>query len=262
VDEEGGSVARVARANIAANVGAMGDIGASGDFGSATEAGQTIATYLGELGFDTNFAPVADVLADSDNVTIGDRSFGTDASMVAEMVAAFIHGSKGMGIHATAKHFPGLGNTSADTHVDMATSTSTLDEMRVFEFVPFVAAIEAGVEFIMMAHLSLPDIIGDDTPTSLSRMMVTDILREELGFKGIVVTDALNMGAITNHYSSAEAAIMAIEAGVDMILMPQNFQEAYNGLLEAVQSGRISEERIDESLHRIYRIKYANEAED
>ncbi|MDR2547735.1 MAG: beta-N-acetylhexosaminidase [Lachnospiraceae bacterium] len=256
VDEEGGSVARIARSNLAENVGPMGDIGANGDLGAAFEAGQTIGEYLSELGFDTNFAPVADVLADADNQTIGNRSFGTDASMVADMVAAFIGGAKEAGIRTSAKHFPGLGGTTVDTHVGMATSERTLEEMRSFELLPFIAAIESGVEFIMLGHLLLPAISGDDTPASLSSIIVTDLLREELGFGGIIITDALNMGAL-NDYASAEASIIAIKAGVDMLLMPANFIEAYNGLLEAVTSGEISEERINESLRRIFRVKYS-----
>lgn len=262
VDEEGGRVARVAGRNLADNIGPMGDIGASGDPDMAKEAGFTIGTYLSEFGFDTNFAPVADVLADEANEILGDRSFGTDPSVVANMAAAFINGAKEAGINSAMKHFPGLGNTSVDTHIGMAVIESTLDEMQVFDFRPFTAGIEAGCEFIMMGHVSVPNIIGDNTPASLSKKMVQDILRDELGFQGIIITDALNMAAVSEYYTSAEACLKALEAGVDMLLMPENFEEAYEGILEAVQSGRITEERLNESLRRIYRVKYAGQVEE
>ena len=261
VDEEGGSVARLARANLAENVGPMADIGESGDPDAAKAAGLTIGTYLGEYGFNLNFAPVADVLADDENSIIGDRSFGSDATLVGQMVAAFVSGQKEAGVFSTLKHFPGLGNTDIDTHDGMAVSEQTLDDLRAVDLLPFIAGIEAGAELVMVGHISLPAIIGDNTPASLSVQIINDLLRGELGYTGIVITDALNMGAITEYYAPDEAVIKAIEAGADMLLMPENFAEAYEGLLTALNSGQISMERIDESLRRIYRIKYAERVE-
>ena len=126
----------------------------------------------------------------------------------------------------------------------------------MLEFLPFQAAINAGVDFIMVGHISAPKVVGDETPSSLSSMMITEILRNELGFDKIVVTDALNMKAITDHYSPEEAAVLTIQAGADIILMPSDFKKAYQGLLEAVASGKITQDRIEESLRRIYRVKY------
>ena len=261
VDEEGGSVARLARANLAQNVGPMADIGESGDPAAAQAAGLTIGTYLGEYGFNLNFAPVADVLADDESSIMGDRSFGSDAALVGQMVAAFVAGQKEAGVFSTLKHFPGMGSVEADSHSGMAVSERTLDDLRATDLGPFIAGIEAGAELVMVGHISLPAIIGDNTPASLSGQIISDLLRDELGFAGIVITDALDMGAITEYYAPDEAAIAAIDAGADMLLMPENFAEAYEGLLAAVNNGQISVERIDESLRRIYRIKYAERVE-
>jgi beta-N-acetylhexosaminidase len=255
-DEEGGRVARIAGRNLVENVGPMGDIGATGEAGNARDAAITIATYMARYSFNTNFAPVADVLRDENNVPIGDRSFGTDPTLVADMVAAYVTGLRDAGIYATLKHFPGLGDTEDDTHVGMAVTERTLEEMRLFEFLPFIAGIEAGAEFVMVGHISARS-LDENLPASLSPAVITNILRGELGFEGIVITDALNMGAITDYYTADQACIMALEAGADMLLMPEDFSVAYEGVLQAVQNGEISEERINESLMRIYRVKYA-----
>ena len=259
VDEEGGSVARLAGKNLVPNVGSMEAIGATGDAGNARQAGTTIGTYLSDFGFNVNFAPVADVASLADH-PMGTRTFGSDPASVADMVSAFILGAKDTGVSSTLKHFPGLGNTTVDTHVGMAVTERTIDDMRAFDFLPFISGINTGVEFIMMGHVSVPNITGDNTPASLSKMMITDILRTELGFNGIVITDALDMAAITEYYTAAEAAVKALQAGADMILMPESFEEAYIGIQEAIQNGRLSEERINESLRRIYRVKYAGQA--
>ena len=260
VDEEGGRVARVAGARLADNTEPMGAIGASGDPAEAAEAGRTIGTYLAELGFDLNFAPVADVLTDAEAHPLGDRSFGFEPWVVESMVTAFISGSAETGVHTAVKHFPGLGSAMTDTHDGMAIGQRSLEDMRGHDLVPFTGAISAGVPFVMVGHISLPDIIGNNTPASLSAKMISEVLRGEMGFDGIVITDALNMGAISEYYDADEAAIQAIEAGVDMLLMPEDFAAAYDGVMQAVAGGRISEERIDESLRRIYRVKYADAA--
>lgn len=259
VDEEGGSVSRVAKSGIdVIQVGDMAQIGASGDSAQAYEAGLNIGSYLNELGFNLDFAPVADV-AGSENSAIGDRSFGSDAQLVGEMVANVVGGMEGTGVSSCLKHFPGLGDTTDDTHDGRVEITKTLDEMRATDFIPFKAGIDAGADFVMVSHATMSAVEGDAVPSSMSRTVMTDILRNELGFQGIIITDALNMGAITEYYTSEEAVIMAVEAGADMLLMPEDFETAYNALLTAVQDGTISEERINESLERIYRIKCAGQ---
>lgn len=254
VDEEGGIVSRVAEAGLADNVGAMSEIGASGDAALAREAGAKIGTYLSGYGFNLDFAPVADVITEG-NTVIGDRSFGTDVNLVSPMVAAMVEGLQDNGVSACLKHFPGLGDTMEDTHEGLAASEKTLDDFTAQDFPVYQAGIGAGVKFIMVSHLSAPNVVGDNTPASLSSMMINDILRGQLGYQGVVITDAMNMTAITDYYTSEQAAVMALQAGADMILMPEDFKAAYQGVLDAVNNGTLTEERIDESLRRIYRIK-------
>ena len=257
VDEEGGSVSRVAgsgRFNVT-NAGNMSEIGANGTVDDAKQVGVTIGTYLSELGFNIDFAPVADVLTNPENSIVKYRSFGSDVDTVSRMSIAVAKGLESKGITATYKHFPGHGATAGDTHLGAAFTTKTIDEVKAEELVPFKNAIDDGAKLIMVSHISAPNITGHDTPASLSKEMVTDLLRDDMGFDGIVVTDAMEMGAISSKFKSDEAAVMAIQAGVDMILMPEDFDLAYKGVLDAAKSGEISEERLNESLVRIIKVK-------
>ena len=254
IDEEGGSVSRIAESGLADNVGTMGDIGTSGDPSKAKEAGSAIAAYLSEYGFNLDFAPVADVILEGNSI-IGDRSFGSNAGDDAAMVSACVEGLQEGDVSACLKHFPGLGSTTEDTHEGMATSEKTKEDFETTDFLSFQGGIDAGADFVMVSHLSVPNITGDNTPSSLSDKMITDILRGELGFNGIVITDAMDMKAVTDYYTSDEAAVKALQAGADMILMPEDFEAAYQGVLDAVNNGTLSEERINESLQRIYRVK-------
>lgn len=260
VDEEGGSVSRVAGAGLADDVGDMSEIGSTCDPEKAKEAGTTIGTYLSQFGFNVDFAPVADVVS-AENTVIGNRSFGSDPNVVGTMVAAEVQGLQESGVSACLKHFPGIGDTTTDTHDEKAVSEKTLEDMQQTDLPAFQSGIDAGADFVMVSHMSLPNVVGDDTPCSLSGAVISDLLRNQLGYNGIVITDALDMSAITDSYSSAEAAVKAIEAGADMLLMPENFEEAYQGVLDAVQNGTISEDRINESLKRIYRVKYRDRIE-
>lgn len=256
VDEEGDSVARVADALKLDKIDSCAKIGESGDANNAYEAYKTVGSYLMEYGFNLNFAPVADVLTNPDNEAIGKRSFGSDADVVSSMVAASIKGLEETGVIACMKHFPGQGDVDADTHEGLASTDKTLEQLRETELKPFASGIEAGAQMIMIGHAAYPSITGDNTPASLSKDIITDILREELGYNGVVITDALNMSAVSEYYDSATAAVMALKAGADMVLMPENFEEAYQGVLDAVADGTISEARINDSLSRIYKIKY------
>ena len=257
VDEEGGTVARVAKNDAfgVTDVGNMSDIGATGDAQNAYNAGVTIGTYLKQLGFNVDYAPVADVLTNPDNTVIGTRSFGSDASVVADMVTKELEGLSSQGVFGAVKHFPGHGGVSGDPHDGAVTLDKSLEELMQTEFVPFQKAVENGVSFVMVGHISVPQVVGDNTPASLSQMMVSNVLREQLGYQGIVITDAMNMGAITGSYTADQAAVMAVNAGVDLILMPQDYETAYNGLLQAVQDGTITEDRINESVTRIVKVK-------
>lgn len=257
VDEEGGSVARIAGKSgfDATDVGTMSAIGATGDSQNAYNAGNVIGKYLDELGFNVDFAPVADVLTNEANTVIGERSFGTDSQLVAQMVTSELKGLSDAGICGTVKHFPGHGATAEDSHEGAAISERSLEELMAEELVPFQSAINEGVNFVMVGHIAVPNVTGDNTPASLSERMITDVLRTQMGYRGIVITDAMNMGAITDNYSADEAVVKAVQAGVDIILMPDDYETAYNGLLEAVSNGTISEERINESVIRIVKVK-------
>lgn len=257
VDEEGGTVARVASTGRfdVTDVGDMAKIGASGDVQQARQAGETIGSYLSELGFNLDFAPDADVLTNPDNTVVKKRSFGSDPRVVSDMSLAVAQGLAQHQVHSVYKHFPGHGATAGDTHQGYAYTDKTLDELKQSELIPFENAIQNNAEFIMAAHISAPRVTGDDTPASLSKTMITDILRGQMGYDGIVVTDAMNMGAVTEQYTSAQAAVKALQAGADLVLMPENFQEAYQGVLDAVKDGTLTEQRINESVTRIVKVK-------
>ena len=260
VDEEGGQVARVAE-NPQFQVtryDSMRSIGDTGDPEQAYEAGETIASYLKDLGFNMDFAPDADVISNPQNTVIGDRSFGTDPDLVGEMTADAVAGFQDQGISACIKHFPGHGQTEGDTHEGYAYTEKTLEEMRNSDLIPFQRGIKAGTDFVMVSHISAPNAVSQDLPASLSSEFITDLLRGKMGYDGIIITDAMNMGAITDRYDSAQAAVMAFQAGADMILMPEDFQSAYEGILQAVNSGTISEERLDQSVMRILETKLEN----
>ena len=263
VDEEGGDVARVAGSGIeVTEVEDMASIGAGGDTSRALAAGETIGSYLNEIGFNLDFAPVADVTQEGVESALGNRSFGSDPQAVGEMVSNVVNGIEGTGVSACLKHFPGLGSASEDTHEGRVEIGKTVEELRSSDFVPFSVGIEAGADFVMVSHATVPALDGDNVPSSLSGKVITDTLRGELGFEGVVITDALDMTAITEYYTSEEAAVMALEAGADMLLMPEDFEAAYNAVLAAVQDGTISEERINESLNRIYRVKCAGKLDN
>ncbi|MGN1144953.1 MAG: glycoside hydrolase family 3 N-terminal domain-containing protein [Acetatifactor sp.] len=261
VDEEGGSVSRLAEAGLGTKVDTAQELAQSGDVNNAYLAGDTIGQYLADYGFNLDFAPVAD-LANVEKSVIGNRSFGADAATVSPYVTSMMQGLADHEITACVKHFPGIGSTTQDTHKGLASTDRTAEEFRASEFVVFQAAIDAGADMIMVSHMSAPALAGDGTPCSLSEAVVTNILRNELGFKGVIITDALNMSAISEYYSADEAAVMALRAGCDMLLMPEDFEKAYNGVLQAVRDGVIAEERIDDALRRIYRIKYADKVEE
>lgn len=259
VDEEGGRVARVAEALKLDNVGPMADIGKTGDTQAAYAANETIGSYLASYGFNVDFAPVADVLTNADNEVIGDRAFSDDPENASQMVAGAVQGLQSKGVSACIKHFPGHGDTEGDSHTGAAETKRKKEEMEAAEFLPFKAGIQAGTDMVMVGHISAPELTGgENLPASLSEEIITGILRNELGYDGIVITDAMNMGAVTEYYESDVAAITALKAGADMVLMPEDFDLAYDGVLKAVQDGTISEERVNDSLKRIYRVKLRN----
>ncbi len=261
VDEEGGTIARIAN-NPAFNVkkvSSMGKLARNKNLPEATKAvsgaASIIGTYLKELGFNVDFAPVADVITtEKASQIIGDRAFGRDPQSVKELARAYANGLRTHGILSCYKHFPGHGSVTGDSHKDRVSTSRKLEELWKTEFVPFADAQAAGIDFIMMGHIWLPNVTKEEAPASLSKEMI-QILRTKLGYQGIIITDAFNMGAIAKHFPSGEAAVKALEAGCDMVLMPQKFQPAYEAVLQAVKSRRLSEERINVSLRRIFEAK-------
>lgn len=261
VDEEGGQVARVGSnpAFGVPEIGNMSEVGAGGDTQEAYETGSTIGAYLKDLGFNMDAAPDADVLTNPANEVVKYRSFGSDPELVSRMAAAELKGLNDQGIIGMYKHFPGHGGTTADSHEGYVYVEENLEELKSGALVPFQDGADNGLRVIMVSHIACPEVTGDNTPATLSRQLVTDLLREDMGFDGLVITDALNMGAITEQYSSGEAAVAALNAGVDMLLMPADFQAAYDGVMAALENGELTEERIDESVRRILEIKLGME---
>ena len=257
VDEEGGQVARVGSnpAFGVPEIGNMREVGAGGDTQEAYETGSTIGAYLKDLGFNMDAAPDADVLTNPANEVVKYRSFGSDPELVSRMAAAELKGLNDQGIIGMYKHFPGHGGTTADSHEGYVYVEENLEELKSGALVPFQDGADNGLRVIMVSHIACPEVTGDNTPATLSRQLVTDLLREDMGFDGLVITDALNMGAITEQYSSGEAAVAALNAGVDMLLMPADFQAAYDGVMAALENGELTEKRIDESVKRILEIK-------
>ncbi|MCM1188111.1 MAG: glycoside hydrolase family 3 protein [bacterium] len=260
VREEGGKNAVVAGKGIGTGTDAAGKLGQAGDTDAAYQAGSTVGEYLSDLGINLNFAPVADVLT-AENGFLGDRSFGADGTLVGSMAAAMMEGMQSQGVTACVKYFPGMGSTAEDPEKGLSSTDRTEEQFRSVEFPAFQAVIDAGADMIMISNMSAPGLTGDNEPCVFSKKLITDILRGEMGYDGVIITDSLSMAAIADYYGSDQAAIDALKAGCDMLLMPEKFEEAYNGVLQAVYDGVIAEERIDDALRRIYRIKYADRLE-
>lgn len=257
VDEEGGSVARLANheAFSLPKYKSAREIGETGDPEQARQMGQTIGGYLHSYGFNLDFAPVADVDSNPANPVIGRRAFSTDAQQTAQMVAAAVEGFHEAGMLCTVKHFPGHGDTGQDSHYGTATSYKTWEEMKAMEMLPFEAGIAAGADVVMTAHITTPNATTDGLPASLSYTMITERLRGELGFQGVIATDALEMNAIKKHFTPAESAVAALRAGVDVLLMPSDLRAAFDGVVQAVEDGTLSEERLNESVRRVLTLK-------
>jgi len=236
--------------------------GAAGDPELARQFGKITAEEARAIGVQWNWFPVADVNSNPANPIINTRSFGEDPKLVSNMIDAYIAGARSEGMLTTVKHFPGHGDTDTDSHLTLARVNAGMDRLNQVELVPFRAAIAAGVDSVMTAHVTVPAIEPDpNRPASVSSKVITGLLKEQLGFKGLVVTDALDMGALTRVFSgtpaqiTASEAVAAIQAGNDMVIIPADLDGAHNGLLQAVKTGTLTEKRIDESVLKILRIK-------
>jgi len=257
IDEEGGRVARIGNNENfhVEKFESMGAIGATGDSKNAYHCGNTIGTYLNKYGFDIDFAPVADVNTNPDNIVIGARAFSDNPDVAASMVTNYLQGLKDAGVTGCIKHFPGHGDTQADTHFGYAQSLKTWEEMKDCEMITFKAGIAWGTQLIMTAHIATPNVTGSDIPATMSSLILQDKLRGELGYQNIIITDAMEMGAITKQYNNAEAAVGTLLAGADIVLGPQNFVDAFDAVIKAVEDGTLTEERINQSVRRVLKLK-------
>ncbi len=251
-DEEGGRVNRLMNTIGTTYIGPMLGFKDQGP-DKAAENARTIAADMRSFGFNMDLAPVADVWSNPSNTVIGDRAYSDDFEQAAALVSAAVGGFHEGGVACSLKHFPGHGDTSADSHYGSVYVYKTLDELRSAELVPFQAGIDAGADAVMMGHLIIADV--DDQPALFSYEIVTELLREELGFDGVVITDSLKMQAMTDHYGSGDIAVRAVQAGVDLLLCPQDLDEAVTALTQAVEDGTITTQRLDESVLRILRLK-------
>ena len=256
VDEEGGSVSRLAgeaRFRLPRYESAAA-VGAGGDPAAAEEMGRTIGAYLKRYGFSMDFAPVADVMTNPDNPVIGDRAFSGDPDVVSAMAAAMAGGLLESGIIPVYKHFPGHGDTREDSHLALAVTRKSYEELVACEWLPYLRGdlTRCGV---MVGHIAVPAVTGDMLPASMSEILVNGVLRSELGFDGLVITDSLAMGAVAAAYTPGEAAVNALLAGCDVLLIPEDLPAACAAVLRAVRDGELTEERIDLSVSRILRYK-------
>ena len=257
IDEEGGSVARIARTKTfeVEKFTNMRSLGSTGSLETVFNAGITIGNYLKKYGIDVDFAPVADVDTNPDNPVIGNRAFSSDPYIAAEMALAFLQGLEKTGVEGCFKHFPGHGDTNTDTHLGYTEIRKNLKELYGCELIPFQYGISNDIPMIMIAHISLPQVTYNKMPASLSYEIITELLKRDLGYKGLIITDSLSMKAVTNIYSPEEAAVETILAGSDFILLPENYEKAFYAVYNAVISGIIPEERINESVLKILNFK-------
>ncbi len=257
IDQEGGRVQRLKSMpgmNII-NIPSMSKIGESNDENQAYNTGITIANDLKKFSINMNFAPVIDIYLNPKNTVIGDRSFGNNAKTVSKMGLSLANALKNNNIIPVYKHFPGHGNTEKDSHVEIPIITKTKEELYQDELIPFKNAISNNADIIMVGHLALPKITNDYTPASLSKQVVTDLLKNELGYKNLIITDALNMKAITNNYSEKQIYELAINAGVDILLMPNDPILAFNSIKKSLEEGTINETTITKSVEKIIALK-------
>ncbi|EKN70195.1 glycoside hydrolase [Neobacillus bataviensis LMG 21833] len=263
IDQEGGIVTRL---QFGTDFPGNMALGASRSEALAEKVGKAIGEELNAVGINMNFGPVLDVNNNPDNPVIGVRSFGEDPELVAKLGNAYIKGLHETGTASTAKHFPGHGDTATDSHLGLPEVPHDIDRLKKVELYPFQQAMDAGIDAVMSAHVTFPKIDStkaiskkDGTeiaiPGTLSHKVLTGLMREEMGFKGVIVTDAMNMQAIADHFGPVDAAVRAVKAGTDIVLMPVGLESVANGLYDAVNSGDISEERLDQSVERILTLK-------
>lgn len=255
VDQEGGKVSRLPASYE--KIPEAAAVGRANDEALAAEMGRLLAREVRSVGFNVDFAPVLDINSNPDNPVIGTRSFGVSADIVTKAGLAAMRGMREEGIVSVVKHFPGHGDTAVDSHLDLPELNKTADELAKLEWLPFEAAIGEQADAVMVAHILFPK-IDPEAPASFSKVIIGDQLRGQLGYKGVVITDDMTMGAIAKHYDLADAVVRSVEAGSDILLAAHGYdieRTVYKALLAAVKDGRLSEVRIDESVARILALK-------
>jgi beta-N-acetylhexosaminidase len=251
-DQEGGVVFRVPATELPGNMA----LGAGRSTQDANTAAVIGGRELKSVGVNWNFAPVADVNVNPANPVIGVRSFSEDPELTADLTGAQVRGYQDAGIASAAKHFPGHGDTAVDSHTGLPVIDHTREEWETIDKPPFQAAIDQGIKAIMTAHIVVPSLDPSGDPATLSKPIMTGVLRQEMGYDGVVITDSLGMAGVREKYGDAQVPVLALKAGVDMLLMPPDIGLAYNSVLDAVRSGELTEKRIDTSVKRILRLKW------
>ncbi|MBO4857216.1 MAG: glycoside hydrolase family 3 protein [Treponema sp.] len=254
IDEEGGRVARIG-GNSNFEVPLFENMYRIGSTEAALEVGSSIGKYLKDYDIDVDFAPVADVNTNPANPVIGERAFSSNPLIAGELAFSMYSGLASQNIGGCIKHYPGHGDTRTDTHLGYAETTKSWKELLSCELLPFIYCINNGASMIMTAHISAPAVTKDKTPASLSSYLINDKLRGELNYNGLVITDSLSMKAITLNYTSADAAVLAILAGNDFILLPEHYEEAFHAIYVAIEKGIITQDRLNQSLERIISYK-------
>lgn len=259
VDEEGGRVERfnsIAESPLS-QLPSMLDLGNTLDSQLSYQVGQAIASELSYYGVNLNFAPVLDVYSNSNNTVIGNRAFGTTSSQVIKMALPLARGLKSNNIIPVIKHFPGHGDTSEDSHVELPVVRKNLNELKELELQPFQAAINSGVDdAIMVAHIAYPEITGSMVPATLSSLIITDILREDMQFDGVIFTDSIIMKALSTNYTMSEIAVLGVNAGIDVFIAQNKGLELFDAIKTGVETGKIEEKTIDEAVKRVLKLKY------
>ena len=260
IDQEGGRVQRFSQLSDekVTKIPSMYSLGVKNDKTLAYDVGKVMAEELRTIGVNMTFAPVVDVYSNINNTVIGDRSFSSSNEIVSNLAISLAKGLEDNGVIPVYKHFPGHGDTDVDSHYDLPVINKTLEELEKNELIPFKAAIDNDAKVIMIGHLAVPSITKDNKPASLSSKIINDLLKEKMGFDGVVVTDALNMKALTNNYSNVEIYEKASNAGVDLLLMPGSSKDTINSIVKSVNEGKISVDRINDAVTRILMLKYSS----
>lgn len=256
-DVEGGNINRLRSSDAlhATDIPTNGEIGRNASLDLAEKKAHVIGKEMSVLGLNMDFAPVADILSNPENTVIGERSFGSDPETVGHLVALTVKRLKNESVIPVIKHFPGHGDTQGDTHLGSVSVTHDKTRLETTELVPFKMGITAGAPAIMIAHIQVPAVTNNDLPSTLSPSIISGILRDEMDYQGLIITDSMGMGAITRRWDSGEAALLAVKAGVDILLNPVSPEEVFETLVQAVDDGILSINRINESVFRIIRVK-------